>query len=494
MAFCGLLVIFTGIIRMARPTFDYQLTFFQTPIDELEFDLYSRDQMPKLLLGIQEVYKDQESMAKILKLIQKDLKAHLSELQKRIAGLSAWEVFVLICLRQNGNYDYDQIGDLATNHATLRAVMGLAPDSIKRYPKSTVHDNVKAVKTETVQKIIEIVVKVGLKVTNPDNKKLELVADTFVYETNIHYHVDYVSIMDGVRSLLRIGKKLSTILNLSGFRKSKYINQQVKALTRKIGQLNRSRKKDKDAVIKETLEKLIQHMNRVFEKCFVLLDESLDSTNEKVLQCRNEIIYFLTGTSHEAELAVRRIFKEEKIPPGEKVFSLFESHTELICKGKAKRPREYGHRVLVIQDQFGIVHTCERVESGYTDSEVIVDAIKKLKRKLPDLKSLSLDKGFWSPENKNELEELVDILVLPKKGEPEPYAEKPQEYKRLRRKHAKVESCINALEQGNNLHICYDKGLEGFDQSVARAGLARNLHEVGICIAKQKIAQLKKAS
>ena len=58
--------------------------------------------------------------------------------------------------------------------------------------------------------------------------------------------------------------------------------------------------------------------------------------------------------------------------------------------------------------------------------------------------------------------------------------------KKLRRKHSRVESCINALESGNNLHVCLGKGLESFDMAIACAGVARNLHVIGHYIQQKK--------
>jgi IS5 family transposase len=466
---------------MSRMDFNTQLSFFQTPIEDTVIDMHCRDQMPKLLSGIKEVYINPNCRNEIIALIKRDLNKANDRKDTDFGrpGLNAWEVFVLLSLRQNGKHDYDKIADLATNHIALRSMMNICPLNKRRFSKSTIHDNIKAIQPETIQEIDQIIIKHSHSIFNPTNEKLELVADTFVYETNIHFHADYVSIMDGVRCLLRIGKRLSKKLKLSGFRKSKYINEVIKRNCLKISKLRKSSKKNKEEERKELLKTIITLMNNVFEKIFVLLDATLMATDKKILRDRNNLEYFLSGTCHEADLAIRRIFEEDKIESKEKIFSLFEAHTELICKGKSKAPMEFGHRVIVIQDQFGLVLACKRVESGYVDADIIVDEIEKIKTIYPNIKSLSLDKGFWSPKNKTELEELVEILVLPNKGKRKKYTDESDEYKRLKNKHSKVESCINALEQGNNLGVCLDKGLEGFDRSVSAAGLSRNLHELG---------------
>lgn len=466
---------------MARSRNHLQLSIFQTPIDEVVLSLYSRDQMSKLLRGIQEVYKNEICYIAITDLLLADItkNSKKEDKNKGAPAFTAWAIFVLISLRQNGSYDYDQLADFATNHIAVREIMGLCIPPDKAIPKSTIHDNIKLVKPETIQKINEIVVGFGHSLLNSKKKDLETVADTFVYETNIHFHTDYGSIYDGVRCLLRLGDRLASKLNLLGFRKKSYIEKRVKRYCREIGMINRSRRNDKEEAIQTTFIQLIKLMVLVFDKSIKLLNESDNSECKKIKNLREEIIKFLKVTCYEAGLAKRRILSGEQIDASEKIFSIFEAHTELICKGKAKAPMEFGHRVLVVQDQFGFVLTCKRVESGLVDAQIIVEETKDVKKKYGKIGSLSLDKGFWSPENHTSLSNEVGLLVMPNKGKNKSHEDQTKEYKKLRRKHSRVESCINALESGNNLHICLDKGLNGFDMAVACAGLARNLHVLG---------------
>jgi IS5 family transposase len=215
-----------------------------------------------------------------------------------------------------------------------------------------------------------------------------------------------------------------------------------------------------------------------------MLDASTDFSgtekeNRKVKKLRENIQKYLKVTCYESGLATRRILLGETIEASEKIFSIFEAHAEMICKGKIKAPSEFGHRVLVMQDQFGFVVKCERTEMGQVDEKIIIGHVDELKTKYPNLRSLSLDKGFWSPNNNEVLATKVDVLVMPKKGTQKRYEDQPPEYQKLKRKHSRVESCINALESGNNLHICMGRGLESFDMAVACASVARNLHVIG---------------
>ncbi len=114
-------------------------------------------------------------------------------------------------------------------------------------------------------------------------------------------------------------------------------------------------------------------------------------------------------------MIVRRVLNHESIPHNEKVFSLFERHTEWISKGKAGTPVELGLRVCVLQDQFGFtLH--HLVMEKQTDDQVTVPIAEGAKQRFPQVSQVSYDRGFWSKENLEKLEELLDRAVLPKKG------------------------------------------------------------------------------
>jgi hypothetical protein len=176
----------------------------------------------------------------------------------------------------------------------------------------------------------------------------------------------------------------------------------------------------------------------------------------------------------------RRIVNDETIPHHEKVFSIFEEHTEWISKGKAGVPQELGLGVCVLEDQYGFIlhhHVMEKQK----DVDIAVMMVAEAKRKFGALCCCSFDKGFYSPSNKQELQTVLDYLVLPKKGklsEADKQVEFSEEFITARHKHAAVESAINALEN-HGMDRCLDFGLEGFKRYVALAVLARNIQILG---------------
>ena len=93
---------------------------------------------------------------------------------------------------------------------------------------------------------------------------------------------------------------------------------------------------------------------------------------------KEKLTDYLNMTIHVCDLARRRVLEGERIDNSEKLFSLFEPHTELIIRGKVPQPLEFGHRVLVIEDGAGFVCHYAILPRGAEDSEVLVEEMKQV--------------------------------------------------------------------------------------------------------------------
>jgi hypothetical protein len=183
----------------------------------------------------------------------------------------------------------------------------------------------------------------------------------------------------------------------------------------------------------------------------------------------------------------RRILHGERIPHHEKVFSIFEPHTEWINKGKAGVPVELGLRVAICEDQHGFILHHEVMEK-ITDDQVAIPLITATYTRFPEVHSASMDKGFHSPANQKGLAAVIPLPVVPKKGKctaAESERESDPDFIYLRRRHSAVESAINALE-AHGMDICRDHGIDGFKRYVALAVVGRNLHRLGAILLAQE--------
>jgi transposase, IS5 family len=219
-------------------------------------------------------------------------------------------------------------------------------------------------------------------------------------------------------------------------------------------------------------------------------EETLDEVNTFMGVMEHETLFlkqYQTYANTFIDQIHCRVILREKISHQEKIFSIFQPHTEWISKGKAGVPVELGLRVSVMEDQHGfILH--HKVMEKETDDKVTIEMVKQIQKRFPCLNIVSFDKGYYTPDNQKDLRKLLDFPVLPKKGG-KSHADKEREYnaefKTLRKQHSAVESAINALEQ-HGLDVCPDHGIKGFKRYVALAIVARNIHRLGSIIRLQR--------
>lgn len=322
--------------------------------------------------------------------------------------------------------------------------------------------------------------------------------DSFVVETDVHYPTDINLLFDAIRKVIILIMALSDDVGLSGWRKGLYNLKKVKRYFRKAQQLKRSTSKDKTKQAKRERLIIDAHMayaelaNSIIERA----KESISFIGSADLMAHlriKEIQKYMAHAERQMDQIRRRVSKGETIPHHEKVFSLFEEHTEWINKGKAGVSQELGLKVCVVKDQFGfILH--HRVMQKETDDQLAVPIIKETKERFPQLISCSFDKGFHSPENQEQLRSILDQVILPRKGKLSAInkeIENSEEFREARRKHSAVESAINALEN-HGLDRCLDHGIKGFKRYVALAVVARNIQIMGHILQQEELKRVQR--
>jgi hypothetical protein len=222
-----------------------------------------------------------------------------------------------------------------------------------------------------------------------------------------------------------------------------------------------------------------------------LLDKQV--TNEFDVLKKLEIEGFLRHAIRQIDQTKRRVILGEEIPHAEKVFSIFEPHTEWISKGKAGVAVELGVKVCILEDQHRfILH--HQVMQKKTDDQVTVSMVMETKKRFPKMNACSFDKGFHSQTNQIELKEQLELVALPRKGKLSQQvqaAEQSETFIKARRAHSAVESAINALEV-HGLDMCPDHGIDGFRRYVALAVVARNIHRIGAILWQQEQERAKR--
>ena len=195
---------------------------------------------------------------------------------------------------------------------------------------------------------------------------------------------------------------------------------------------------------------------------------------------------YLSHATRQIDKVDRRLLQGEVIPRHEKVFSIFEPHTRWIAKGKAGCPVELGVPVCILEDLHGFILHHEVNQQG-NDVDNAVPIVETSRERFPDLRAVSFDRGFHSPENRIRLDELLDHNVLPKKGylnKAERERERSEELVAMRGQHRAVESAINNLEH-RGLDRALAHGVMGFARVVALSVVALSLHRIGLLLRRE---------
>jgi IS5 family transposase len=485
-----------------RQVIDPQLKLGEQDISQIQLDVRSRDDIPRLLRGLQYIYVTPQVRERVFAILAEVLPPREDGTEKVSAdtgrpGMEQWKILVLGVLRLGLNADYDRVHELANQHNTIRQMLGHGDWSDEtQYGLQQIAENLRLLTPEILERINAEVVAAGhsLVKKGPDDG-LAVRSDSFVLKTDVHFPTDINVLLDAVRKAIETCARLCREAQLSDWRQSAYNIRCLKKAHRRIQQLKRSR--SKDAAKRQAREEDIEQAYRDYLE---MADELLARARETraMLHIAHDLpdilLLSLDGYIAHAERQIdqtdRRVLRGERIPHDEKVFSIFQPHTEWIVKGKAGVPVELGLRVAVSEDQYGFILN-HRVMEKCTDDQIAIPLVEDLCARFPEVKSVSMDKGFHSPANQKRLAEIVDLPVVPKKGKcsaAEAEREHDPEFIRLRRRHSGVESAINALE-AHGLDICRDHGIDGFKRYVALAVVGSNLHRLGAILLKQEAAQ-----
>lgn len=313
-----------------------------------------------------------------------------------------------------------------------------------------------------------------------------------------------------MRKVILLAVRLCERTALTDWRQYRHLLKKIKRMYRRAQQAKRVVAKTtpgaarREKEVKDSHREYIAEVSGLLVRAKETIKDAQGSGDTITVAIIENISNYIRHAERQTDQIRRRVLEGQTIPHEEKVFSIFEPYTEWISKGKAGVPQELGLRVCVVEDQYGFILN-HRVMKKEQDVDVAVPLLEESKKIFPNLSKCSFDKGFHSPGNKMKLMEILDTVVLPRKGKAtaqQQAAENTEEFIAARKKHSRIESVINALEN-HGLDRCLDNGLHGFERYVALAVVARNIQIIGVMLRKmdiqekaklKKLAQEKKAA
>lgn len=458
-------------------------------VSQVWIDPKSRDDIPQILRGLQYVYTKplyrDRIFSELEKLIGKGIRTHTGR-----PGMELWRIFVLGVLRLNLDLDYDRLQELANQHLTIREMLGHGEWDKHYYEMQTLKDNICLFTPEILDRINQIVIEAGHGLIKKKEVGLKSRCDSFVVKTNVHFPTDINLLYDAMRKALELTAQQCQSKGMTQWRQFEHHLRKIKKSFRQAQASKLGSGKNPDQKIKR-VQKAHQDYLQLGQTYLKKIEETLAVLQTYSLSvvdfARMEIILsFIQHAKRQIDQISRRVLKGEVIPHSEKVFSLFEPHTEWISKGKAGVPVELGVRVCILEDshQFILHH---HVMTQQTDDKVAVQMVQEAKVRYPHLASVSYDRGFYSPENVRQLQTIVEAVALPKKGRltnEQQQQEQTEKFLYAKRGHSAIESAIHGLDV-HGLDQCPDHGLKAFERYVALAITSRNIQRVGAILQHQ---------
>jgi IS5 family transposase len=322
----------------------------------------------------------------------------------------------------------------------------------------------------------------------------KLRVDTTVVETDIHHPTDSGLLGDGVRVLTRAMKAITQIAGEVGT-KLRDRSRSVKFRLIEIGRASRSRQAQSQEKMKQGYEKLLSATARVVGQAKRFAREVAEgikraSTEQEQSRLQAHARYLETMIPRVKQVMRQtreRLFRGNPHAEG-KLVSLFEPHTEIIRKGKAGKPTEFGKMVKVQEAEGQIFTHYEVYDERPADSELLVPAIETHQRQFGRVPRLvSADAGFYSADNEAQAHGMgVTRVSIPNRSTKSAERKKHQKQRWFRdgqKWRAGSEGRISVIKRRHGLDRSRYKGAAGIKRWVGLGVLADNLLHIGHALA-----------
>jgi Transposase DDE domain./Transposase domain (DUF772). len=423
----------------------------------------------------------------LLTLIQQELTRRVKKSKTRgRPGTPAEVVLRMLLLKHVRDYSFEELSREVRANLVYRDFTrvggGKTPDD------KTMGRLARQLRPEVIRQIHERVVEIAQEEQVVKGRKMRV--DTTVVETNIHYPTDSSLLGDGVRVLTRVMKKIGGIAGAVGA-KLRDRSRSVKLRVLDIARAARSKVPQSQEKLKKAYRKLLDSTGRVMGQAKRFSQEiaqgvkrSVDTMQQAALEgLRQQIDTMLPRVQQVVQQTKTRIFGGDTHAEG-KILSLFEPSTEVIRKGKAGKPNEFGKMVKVQEAENQIVIDYEVYDQRPSDSDLLIPSLQAHEEKLGCTPRLAAaDAGFYSAKNEKEAKEKgVKRVCVPSRSTKS--AERKREQKKPwfrdgQKWRTGCEGRISVLKRRHGLNRSRYKGEDGMKRWVGLGVIADNLINIG---------------
>ena len=405
-------------------------------------------------------------------------------------GLTPSQVLRSLVLMRVKNWDYRELRERINDGYTLRNFTGFYSRRVPRH--NAFNQAFNRLQPATLSAINEAVVQGAVDDSLEDGKKLRI--DTTVTEADIHWPTDATLLWDTVRVLTRLIGRLREIApdGVPGF------PNRNRAARRRMQKLQRMSATERRTQQVRTYRQLLTITEEVLANAGRTVEAASDLTAAAPVgvvtigALRTEIAHYCRLGHRVVDQTRRRILDDEQVPASEKIYSIFEPHTDLIKRGKVRTPVEFGHKVFLAESAHGLI-TQYRVLDGNPKDEDHVEA--SLQNHAGQFGSapevFAADRGFDNSGNQQTCVDAgVSCVGIPQRGGQKTVEratfEKSADFKKAQRFRAGIEGRISVLMRGRGMKRCRAEGRQRFELFIGGAVLANNLLKIAALRIRKK--------
>ena len=419
-----------------------------------------------------------------------------ADTQARWKGRHALPLVVTGCLavvRRLMGWSYRVLADEVKTSAGWRWVCQLYQQPMPNF--RTIQDREALLKPKTLRLIQTKVVQLGQAAGVTTGSRLRV--DSTVIESNIHYPTDSSLLNDAARVLSRLVHQARDLVRPNTPAQKAWFrdrHRQARRLARLIAQqAKRPRQKAEKSSLKWYAH-LIRLVDTLVTQVAQIQPYLANLTDLAAFGLQDLFEHYVPLVQQVIAQARQRILEGVAVPASEKVVSLFEPHTAIICRGKAKpNDTEFGHKLWYAEVDGGLISEYRILTGNPPDADQFQPSLKAHRRQFGKApREVSGDRGIYSPANERQARQLgVRRVCLPKPG----YKSKARQrhehqpwFRAARRFRNGIEGRISHLRRARGLDRCLNHGLPGLERWVGWGIIANNLAVIAMKLNQRHVS------
>src|SRR6202048_3455842 len=352
----------------------------------------------------------------IIERIRRDLVRGLKRPGSGRNGLTATQILRSLVVMRLKNWDYRELRERIADGLTLRRFTDFYCAPVPKH--DAFQRGFIRLTPQTLKVVNDLVVRAAVELGLEDGAKLRV--DTTVVQTDIHHPTDNTLLWDVVRVVTRLDGRLKKAVQkrIRGFHNRKRVAR------RRMQEIQRMKPMERHERQTKKYRELIGVTEEVVTSARKVVEQTKKARGKDLLDemaipaIRKEIEHYCKLGDRVIDQARRRVLEGEQVPNAEKIYSIFEAHTDLIKRGKVQTPLEFGHKVFLAESAQGLITQYEVLQGNPGDDQQVEPSLERHKEHFGSAPELySSDRAFFSETNvKSCKRKSVKVVCIPQCG------------------------------------------------------------------------------